>query len=142
MHPTNQSINPYQYRMMLLEQKYLSCSWIPILMCCIRLSVRQDLRIILVLYRTKLRLQAIQPIRGNYPTALARHLLHRSLMAKELFDWSSDGLSQETPTTLVALDSLGRPAIGCHHRYPASSLFSNCSRHTQSGCLAYLFIPP
>jgi hypothetical protein len=131
MHSTNQSISPYQHRMMLSEQKYLSCSWIvPILMCCIRLSVSQDLRIILVQYRTKLRVQATQPIRGNYPTTLARHLVQHSLMAKELFDWSSDVLSQETLTTLVALNSLGRPAIGCHHRYPALSLFNNCPRHT------------
>jgi hypothetical protein len=35
-------------------------------------------------------------------------------MAKELFDWPNDVLSQETLTTLVARDSLGRPAIGCH----------------------------
>lgn len=113
MQPTNQSIDPYQHRMMLSEQKYLSCSWIvPILICCIRLSVCQDLRIILVQYRTKLRIQATQPIRGNYPTALARHPLQHSLMAKELFHWSNDVLSQETLTTLVALDSLGRPAIG------------------------------
>lgn len=99
MQPTNQSIDPYQHRMMLSEQK---------------LSVRQDLRIILVQYRTKLRIQATQPIRGNYPTTLARHPLQHSLMAKELFHWSNDVLSQETLTTLVALDSLGRPAIGCH----------------------------
>ncbi|KAK2487952.1 hypothetical protein H9L39_01879 [Fusarium oxysporum f. sp. albedinis] len=76
------------------------------------------------------KLSATQPIRGNYPTTLARHLVQHSLMAKELFDWSSDVLSQETLTTLVALNSLGRPAIGCHHRYPALSLFNNCPRHT------------